>query len=327
MLAHLVASAATNRTVIVADSAGAAALDVVRAAGQSLVTQDGGVLVQVDGTLVVEQTPPAPVPAPRGRRGRRGRAPWGRLAVVRRLLEAGPLSQADLALLSGVGQPTVSKALTEPRQQGWVDHTAHGWAVVDRDGLLQDWLRQYPTGGELWSTWLSLEPLDVQVARLAEAATGQRLALTGDLAADRLAPWRHPTLVDAYIHAGLDLTPSGFVRCDLRDASLRLRVSADPAVFLPCAGTDADAKEGAAVGPGDDGSWTMLETSAGPVPIADPLQVLRDVLGNPAPDAAEAGEVLKEALTQGWVATRLRDHLLALTQAPTASPVATGARS
>jgi len=272
--------------------------------------------------VVVEQTPPAPVPAPRGRRGR---APWGRLAVIRRLLEVGPLSQADLALLSGVGQPTVSKALTEPRQRGWVDHTAHGWAVVDRDGLLQDWLRQYPSGGELWSTWLSLEPLDVQVARLVEAATGQGLALTGDLAADRLAPWRRPTLVDAYIHAGLDLTPSGFVRCDLRDASLRLRVSADPAVFLPGAGTDA--KEGAAAGPGDDGSWTMLETSAGPVPIADPLQVLRDVLANPAPDAAEAGEILKQALTQGWVATRLRDHLLALTQAPTASPVATGARS
>ena len=61
----------------------------------------------------------------------------------------------------------------------------------------------------------------------------------------------------------------------------------------------------------------ILTTSAGAGADRGPLQVLRDVLATPAPDGAEAGEageILKQALAQGWVATQLGSYLLALTE-------------
>ena len=65
----------------------------------------------------------------------------------------------------------------------------------------------------------------------------------------------------------------------------------------------------------DRQAWMVMDTSAGPVELADPLQVLFDVASTDAPDAAEAAAVLRQAVVSEPLTRKLRDWLLAVSSA------------
>lgn len=283
--------------LITARSATRAAVEAVREAGQFVVTDNGWMSLQVQGERVerepVLRRPPV---------SRRGPVPWGGLTVVRRLVEAGPLTQGQLATAAGVRQPQVSKALAGFHDDGLVVRTARGWQAADRDRLLQVWLDRYPGAGGLTSHWYALDPLPEQLARAVQAHRGRRLVLSGDTAADRIAAWRIPGRIHLYTTEPADLREHGFVLSGDEEATLVLTAPQDLGVFVPRAG------EGSG-GAGPD-VWAVMDTTAGPVELADPLQILVDVAAAPGSDAAEAAAVVRRAVLAESLTARLRGWLL-----------------
>ena len=279
------------RRLWVAAAASPAAVLYARHAGDSLVTADGQVLLQVDGqTLEVGR--PAPRAAPRPR----GRTPWGVLGVARRMLEVDVDRQQDLAGLAGLSQERVSRLLSRLRDHGLTARTAGtGGRAVERPvsaaALLDWWLEEYPREEALRAHYFAPDPLPAQLARAAAALTGRRPLLSGDLAADQLAPWRRPGLVLLYCTRPVDLTGAGFVAASAAQATLTVVTSPDPTVAIPTTATGQ--------------VWAQAPAGDGVIELADPFQVLLDVLGSPAPDASQAAGRLRDALLTG----RTHDHV------------------
>lgn len=205
---------------------------------------------------------------------RRGPQPRGALNAVRRLLAAAPLTQQKLADLSGLSQPYLSKVLAEHSHQHLVRRATNGWTPVDPRRLMSWWLQRYPGPGGATSYWASLEPL-VEQARAATADLAGPVAVSSDLAADLLAPWRRPRQVVVYAERPPSLSERGFVPASsVEDATLVLTAPADPGVWLPS-------------------TWAF---DHGRLPVADPLQVLYDIGRSGGPDVTEAQEHLTTAL-------------------------------
>jgi hypothetical protein len=224
-------------------------------------------------------------------RRRSGPAPWGSLTVVRRLLQRPAATQKVLAALAGVSQPRVSQTLSALAERQIVMRGEDGWVVRDFDMLLRWWLDVYPGPGGISTFWYGLDtPRDqakAVVDLLRTVAQGgpkhvrphERLeeapiaVVSGDVAADLLAPWRNPTRAVIYATVGADLTRAGLSPAGMEEATLELIV------------------------PEDRGVWPVhpqLVDSAvhRELPIADPLQVLWDVSRAPGPDSDEAAAQL-----------------------------------
>lgn len=288
----------TESVLITAGSATRAAVEAVLEAGQSVVTDDGWLSVLVEGERVGRE------PVQRSPRAlRRGPVPWGAMSVVRRLVAAGPLTQVQLAAAAGVRQPQVSKALAAFQDGGLVVRTSRGWQACDRDRLLDVWLDRYPGPGGLTSHWYALDPLPDQLVRAVRAHHDRRVVVSGDVAADRLAAWRIPGRIHLYCTEPADLREYGLVMSGEEEATLVLTAPQDHGVFVPrpSAGSGRTSPKG----------WAVMDTPAGPVELADPLQVLVDVASAQGPDAAEAAAVVRQAVLSGSLTARLRDWLLA----------------
>jgi hypothetical protein len=287
-----------ERVLITAGSATPAAVEAVLEAGQSVVTDDGWLSVQVEGERVGRE------PVERSSRAlRRGPVPWGALSVVRRLVAAGPLTQVQLAAAAGVRQPQVSKALGAFQDNGLVVRTSQGWQAGDRDRLLDAWLDRYPGPGGLTSRWYALDALPDQLARAVRAHRGRRAVVSGDVAADQLAAWRLPARICLYCTEPADLREHGFVLSGPEEATVVLTSPQDHGVFVP-----RPAEGAGRAGPA---GWAVMDTSAGPVELADPLQILVDVASAPGPDAEEAAAAVRQAVLSETRTSRLRDWLLA----------------
>ncbi|GAA4570086.1 hypothetical protein GCM10023176_27960 [Micromonospora coerulea] len=211
------------------------------------------------------------------RRTRPGRVPWGTFTLLRRLAEHPWATQQQLAALAGVSQPRVSQALAALADQGLVHHTPAGWDVTDIDAAFQWWLHAYPGPGGLRTLWYDLEPPVKQaetVIGLLRSGDRGRTAVSGDVAADLIAPWRSPRRAIVYAQAGLDLTSAGLTPANEDDATLELIVPKDPGVWpCPTAGAQPDS-----------------------MPLADPLQVMWDMSRTPGADTDEAVRRLQRAL-------------------------------
>jgi hypothetical protein len=122
-------------------------------------------------------------------------------------------------------------------------------------------------------------PEQARAAVAALRATGIPAAVSGDVAADLLAPWRRPGRAVVYVDpsgrpvhdelTAVGLTPSG-----AREATLELIVPADPGVWPAPGGAAAKAD----------------------LPLADPLQLLWDVARAPGADVDQAVAALRPVL-------------------------------
>ena len=201
-------------------------------------------------------------------RARPGRVPWLSLTVIRRLVEHPGATQAALAGAAGVSQPRVSQVLRPLGEHGMVERWHGGWVVGDFDRLTQHWLRAYPGPGGITTHWYGLESPRLQtqavvrlLARRARRHTDP--VVSGDVAADLIAPWRTPTRAVVYARAGADLSRVGLTPAGPEEATLELIVPRDPGVW-PLARVDAE------------------------LPLADQLQVLWDLRRSSGPETDEA---------------------------------------
>ncbi|MFU8851481.1 hypothetical protein ACNAW0_10920 [Micromonospora sp. SL1-18] len=233
-------------------------------------------LVQLAGQKVSIDTRQADT---RSSRTRPGRVPWGTFTVVRRLAERPWAGQQQLAAVIGVSQPRVSQALATLTEQGLAHRTPAGWDVTDIEAVFDWWLRSYPGPGGLRTLWYGLEsPVHQSEAVIGLLASGDagRNAISGDVAADHVAPWRAPRRAVVYAQTGEDLTRVGLTPADEEDATVELIVPKDPGVW----------------------PRPTAEGAPGSAPLADPLQILWDVARAPGPDTDEAVRHLRRTLRE-----------------------------
>lgn len=208
---------------------------------------------------------------------------WGAgTSAVTRLLVASdrPLTGVAIASLVGVTQPRVSQVLKLLTKLGAVDTTPDGY--LGDPGRLLDLYgeRARPHLVEPETYWYSTRPLAEQARRVLALATDRRIAIafSSDLAADLVAPWRHPTVAIAYVNAPLPVEDAGLVPAEGRaDASLIVRWTDDPGLLSP-----APPWRGEAEG----------------FPIADPCQQWWDLLDLGGEDRAEAADRLRQAILE-----------------------------
>lgn len=205
----------------------------------------------------------------RTRSSRPGPTPWATFTLVRRLLASASATQVELAQRTGVTQSRVSPALSRMASEALVEHTPSGWQPTDFDALLEWWLANYPGPGGVTSYWYSPDDPATQARRSLEVLSAPAV-VSGDPAAVALAPWRRPSTCTLYVHAGVSLAPARFV----------LVSSAVEATLTLCA-------------PKDPGIWLPRTWIAASLPLADPVQVVYDVVNGTGTDREEAAAHLR----------------------------------
>jgi len=197
------------------------------------------------------------------------RRPWGRWALMRVLALTGEAhTQADLARMAGISQPAVSQV--RDRLGSLVERTAVGWRVRDRSLVWDTFMDEYAGAGGISSYWYGLDPITQQtdkVLALADAL-GVDALLSGDSAADRLAPWRIPAAGVVYTRSALDLRRDAFAESEPANATMTVIVPADRTIWATAA------------------AWS-------PVTTADPLIVAWDLRHSGGPDARESADRIK----------------------------------
>jgi predicted XRE-type DNA-binding protein len=205
--------------------------------------------------------------------------------VVRRILERGfGTSQRQIAEIAHVSQPRVSQTLRRLRERGLlVDSPPR---LANLEDLLDRWLASYPGPGGVTTSWYSLEgPREAASAATKLArSTGVPVWLSGDVAADLIAPWARPTRAVVYAERALELTDAGMVRTPGADGANLLLVVADDPTVSPV--------------PGDG---LTEELGGRHVDVADVLQVLWDTSNGEGADVDQAVEVLRRRLLDQYL--------------------------
>ncbi len=275
--------------LVVTPSATAGARDRARTLGWSLVTAAGdGWLLFSDGACAAL---PGRVPSETSHlTPQRGRHGWGRWSLVREIVRCSGQTQGVLARSVGLSQSRVSRLLTPLREQDLVQRTSQGWRATEWDELVRWWLTSYPGPGGVTTWWYGLKPTQQQLLpalqvlqQAAKARSAAAPAISGDSAADLIAPWRRPTTLVLYAHVGADLALAG---------------------LTPAHGPDDATCQ--LVVPEDTGVWAAADAPPHPLsdgmqaPVVDGLQVLWDVVQSPGPDAAEQALRLQRHLRLQW---------------------------
>ncbi|MFJ6419033.1 hypothetical protein [Paeniglutamicibacter sp. NPDC091659] len=217
-----------------------------------------------------------PVQAPVRRRPS-GRAAWVRWAVGRcLLLSTGPQRQPVIADLLGTSQQSVSNAA---RQLGdLVADGGRGLTAVDKEALLGHWVEEYSGPGGQEFGWYSLDPIVEQTLKAAKAAElcDASPLVSGDVAADRLAPWKLPSRGRIYVNRPIDLGDDGFVPAPVEEATLITCIPRDPTLWRL--------------------AHAMPSPGSGASALADAVMVYWDVLASGDMDSVEAAGHLKELI-------------------------------
>ena len=242
-----------------------------RSRGWSAAPDEGPAWLRFYGKVFELSRPGGDEPATALRRGRPG---WGIFSVVRALLALGTgAHQVELAEFAGVSQPRVSQALRDLVGLGLVRRDPAGWVVTDKAAAIGWWCAHYPGPGGMASYWYGVDPVVQQAYRVHEllATAGARPAVSGDVAADLVAPWRTPRHALLYAERGADLARAGLTPAGPAEATLTLILPADRGIW-PISRTP----------------WTIGLTGYGNVARAGALQVLYDLSNAAGPDAADA---------------------------------------
>lgn len=222
-------------------------------------------------------------PEPRSRSRLRpqhtGRPAWIRWALERYLLlTPEPSRQSVIADSLGTTQQSISRAALH--LDGLVTDEGEGLMAADRAKLLEHWRNEYTGPGGQEFGWYSLDPVAEQVERVIDLVTLLEVEalVSGDIAADRLAPWKLPSRGRVYVTGPVDLGGDGFVAVPAEEASLVTCVPRDPSLWRLAPTTDAAAGS-------DD------------LPIADAAIVYWDLLMSTDPDSDEAADQVAALLT------------------------------
>lgn len=183
------------------------------------------------GELVLSGTTYRAPAAARPHRGA-GERSWRRRAAQRvYVLTRERLRQSDLVAALAVSQQAISKMVEkDPLPETPMPPDA-------RRELLTKLASAPADDGIVETYWYGIDPVPDQVrnaSRLAAELTIQVL-VGGEVAADVLAPWRVPTRGLIYAEELIDLTDCGLVQATAEEATLTVRVPADPTVWTTAA--------------------------------------------------------------------------------------------
>lgn len=161
----------------------------------------------------------------------------GSWTIIRSAIATGGVDGVtELAKQTGVSQPRVSQVLSHLTGAGFLEREGRSSWAADRSALLDAFLENYP-GARGATSWLySLDPPQHtcdQIISLARSSSCQAV-VSGDVAADRLMPWRVPTHVTVYAaehHLPTRLGLEAAIGPD--DGNVEIIVPADTSVFLP----------------------------------------------------------------------------------------------
>ncbi|MCL2463570.1 MAG: restriction endonuclease [Micrococcales bacterium] len=221
-------SASQVGLLLIAPAASPQARRAAQDAGVSLVTAQEGVPAEGALRTAAEVVFLESARSSSVRARARGRVPWGTYAVAFALLERPAADQSELALRAGIGRSRVSQVLTQ--LGNLVARIDDGWKVRDVRALA-DWLvERYPPEPLLATTWATLDP-PVRAAEVVHHhldEIGVRHAVSGDVAADQIAPWARPTTAWLWVAAPTDLQPVGLTPAPGDAATVTLAISEDP---------------------------------------------------------------------------------------------------
>lgn len=219
----VVVPSATENVIAVAATQGVSVLIAPSAVGVPV----GGMLVGPEGRLL--RLEPARDASGDPPRRRPGRTPWGTYAVAFALLAdaAGLSSQRDVAHRVGLTQARVSQVL---RDLGEIVALSADGPRFDPKELGAWLVEHYPRGPRVAATWLTLDAPIPSAAAAHELLEYLRVehAVSGEVAADGLAPWARPQRVWMWSRSLADLTEIGATPVGPREANLTLAVAEDP---------------------------------------------------------------------------------------------------
>lgn len=221
-----------RNTLLIAPALSETAAQRARSLGWSAIPDDGTAWLLFHGREIKLKRPD--VATGSQQQSRRGRPGWGIFSVLRALLALeGGARQSELVDFAKVSQPRISQALSELATLDLVERVHAGWTVTDKATAITWWVDHYPGPGGLASHWYGLDPVVEQAFRVHEllAAKRSRPAVSGDVAADLVAPWRTPAHALVYAEKGADLAAAGLTSASAQDATLTLVLPADGAVW------------------------------------------------------------------------------------------------
>ncbi|HVV77169.1 MAG TPA: hypothetical protein VHC43_14155 [Mycobacteriales bacterium] len=270
---------------MVAPSLSVSAEARLRELGWSWVTDAGQLHLRFPGHAVDaagNRGRPARAPTSSARRSARG---VGTFAVVRRMLLVSHSRQVELAAATGLTQPRISQILNRLAADDIVARDENGWTLTDWDRALQAWLSSYPGPRGVVTYWSGLD--DVWSSTLtALDALPDTAVVSGDAAADLLAPWRQPRLATVYVTSMDDLGATGLVQVTPRSEGTVAVCVPDDRTVWPTAPI----------------TRTFRDRT---INLADPVQVLRDVRLAEDDDARQAAERLVDWIKNQYVVTAL----------------------
>jgi hypothetical protein len=183
-----------------------------------------------------------------------------------------------LAGQARVSQPRASQVLRQLQDLSLVERAEYGRWRPRREDLLARFLAEYPGPGGSEQYFYSLdEPAEV-AANAARANMRQRqVALSADVGPDLIRPWRRPSTLILYAKRVLNGADLGLVEAKGRhDANVIVRMPDDQSVF-----------------PAHE---FVSELKGVEIPLADPVQMIWDLVDLGGADRAEAAEKLGQWL-------------------------------
>lgn len=263
-----------QNALLIAPALSEKAAQRARSLGWSAIPDDGPAWLLFHGREIKLTRPDVATGSCQPRR--RGRPGWGIFSVLRALLALeGGARQSALVEFANVSQPRISQALSELARLDLVERVPAGWTVTDKAKAIAWWVDHYPGPGGLASHWYGLDPVVKQALRVHEllAAQRSRPAVSGDVAADVVIPWRTPAHALLYAEKGADLAAAGLTPAAVEDATLTLVLPGDRAVW-----------------PIGRPGWTVHHAGYGDIARVDALQVLYDLNHASGPDAGDAAQ-------------------------------------
>lgn len=218
---------------------------------------------------------------PNRSRGRQLPSGSGSGAIIRNLIYGWhdqPLATISaLAEAAGVSQPRASQVMAKLTELGFVEKSGSGERrVVDREALLDRFLAEYRGPGGSERLLYSLDPPLVTAQRGAKAVDeyGQIVA-SADVGPDLVVPWRKPTALVLYSRGNIPDSVLGAVHAESRDsANVIVRIPHDTSVF--------SVRQRFA-------SYQDIK-----IPLADPVQMVWDLLDLGGAEREEAAGMLRE---------------------------------
>ncbi len=242
-------------------------------AGWSWIDLTGNVFIRAKGLQIHNRIVTHP-PARAQLKLPKGNGSW---AVIRECIVNGRIEGvSQVAQKSLLSQPRVSQILAALVSLGFLEKQSRSVWQVDRRPLLEAFLDQYSGPGGTTKWFYTLDPLREVISNTVkhlDKKTINDVRVSGDIAADAIAPWKTPTVAVLYCRNQSRLLNIDLLEVEAGESNIILHFPADTSMFANATTSDF-----------------------GSIAYADPTQILWDLHTLGGDDRIEAIEQFIERL-------------------------------